>query len=318
VNFRESFGDAEGLTLPQLYHKHRHAGVRAEMVVYEAVRQVTIGQQGAEARTLCRWSAMLRHKARVEWVLKYWASALGPPCPAANEPYMLVYDSSTEPNGDNVAGWALVDGRNKCAHGPADTCACELQMEWDVGVWEADVPGCGCKGGTREPCAGRCSCKGGNGAAAHQCGPMCRCLGGARCRNNNRASPALPTARTSPPAAGSQQAQLDAARAAHQPVLTFAAAADARPMGEDTELSGGEESAEGGAAEHMEEGSGSESEGEGEQPAVQAMRGQESDDDEDDDHDHDHDDQDEGAGSDEDAPGEADEDAPVSPFLGVE
>jgi hypothetical protein len=171
VNFRESFGDAEGLTLPQLYHKHRHAGVRAEMVVYEAVRQVTIGQQGAEARTLCRWSAMLRHKARVEWVL-------GPPCPAANEPYMLVYDSSTEPNGDNVAGWALVDGRNKCAHGPADTCACELQMEWDVGVWEADVPGCGCKGGTREPCAGRCSCKGGNGAAAHQCGPMGRCLGG--------------------------------------------------------------------------------------------------------------------------------------------
>ena len=202
INFREAFTEAEGLSLEALYHKHRAAAaaataaaaaaavespISAESAVYNAVRQVTIEQQGAEARTLCRWSAMIRHKARCDWLVgQYWSSVLR--SSASSDTFELDYKDSTELNTDGVAGWALVSDGAKCAHGQTDACSCQLQMEFDVKVWEADVPGCKCgkNGGKRDPCRGRCSCKGGKGVAAHRCGPMCHCLGGTRCGNNKK------------------------------------------------------------------------------------------------------------------------------------
>ena len=180
MNFRASFGDAEGQTVQQLYHN-------TDATVYDIVRQVTIEQQGVEARTLCRWSAMLRHKARCQWLIgQYWASILASPQPVNGQPFELVYAESTRANADGVAGWALVHQGAKCPHTRGEQCACELQVEWDEDVWEANVPGCGCKGGKRDPCAGRCLCKGGEKGARHRCGPMCRCLGGPRCANNRK------------------------------------------------------------------------------------------------------------------------------------
>jgi hypothetical protein len=221
VNFRASFGDAEGQTVQQLYHNtdaaHTRATAAAVMAgsngahstVYDIVRQVTIEQQGVEARTLCRWSAMLRHKARCQWLVgQYWASILASPQPVNGQPFELVYAESTRANADGVAGWALVHQGAKCPHTTGEHCACELQVEWDEDVWEADVPGCGCKGGKRDPCAGRCLCKGGENGARHRCGPMCRCLGGPRCANNRQLD-------APPPAAAS----VATARARAQPAM---------------------------------------------------------------------------------------------------
>ena len=151
---------------------------------YEVVRQVSTSIQAEEKHFLPTWTAAQCHAARAQWAIEYWRSCLRPSVvhgDSADEhgAHVLDFTPSSVANGEGVVGWKDI---TKTIGGEDVT---QKQVQWDTGVFEDAVPGCGCTTRARKGiCSSSCVCKrNGPDDPARSCGPWCSCLAGSACKN---------------------------------------------------------------------------------------------------------------------------------------